>query len=129
MAVLALVAAFAAARGPLHRATLALPVSNDDAILLLMGRHVLEGELATTLWNQPYNGPSTPTCWHPSSPCCPHQAAYRLYQLLGAALSSCSSSCWPAGWAARSRGGWGRFSRRGTPYMALMTATGRRPTS
>ena len=44
------------ARGPLHRATFALPVSNDDAIPLLMARHLLRGELATTLWNQPYNG-------------------------------------------------------------------------
>ena len=43
-------------RGPLHRATFGLPVSNDDAIPLLMARHLLRGELATTLWNQPYNG-------------------------------------------------------------------------
>ncbi len=56
LAVLALAAAFAGGAGPLHRATFHLPVSNDDAILLLMGRHVLGGELATTLWNQPYNG-------------------------------------------------------------------------
>ena len=32
------------------------PVSNDDAIPLLMARHVLRGELSTILWNQPYNG-------------------------------------------------------------------------
>ncbi|HSB61406.1 MAG TPA: hypothetical protein VLI67_06785, partial [Vicinamibacteria bacterium] len=49
-------AVFAAVRGPLHAATFPLPVSNDDAILLLMARHVLRGELATILWNQPYNG-------------------------------------------------------------------------
>ena len=49
LAVALLLAAFAAVRGPLHRVTWAQPVSNDDAILLLMGRHVLQGELATTL--------------------------------------------------------------------------------
>ena len=43
LAVLALAAAAAAARGPLARATFALPVSNDDAILLLMAGHVLGG--------------------------------------------------------------------------------------
>ena len=32
-------------RGPLHRATFGLPVSNDDAIPLLMARHLLRGEL------------------------------------------------------------------------------------
>ena len=44
------------ARSALHAATFGLPVSNDDAILLLMARHILKGEFATTLWNQPYNG-------------------------------------------------------------------------
>src|SRR5262249_17570253 len=47
---------FLAARAPLHRVTWSLPVSNDDAIPLLMARHVLRGEPATILWNQPYNG-------------------------------------------------------------------------
>ena len=84
LAVLALVAAFAAARGPLHRATFALPVSNDDAILLLMGRHVLGGELATTLWNQPYNGALDAYLLAPLLAVLPHHAAYRLYEALGA---------------------------------------------
>src|SRR5437667_2860300 len=53
---LGLAAAVALARGPLHAATHALPVSNDDAIPLLIARHILRGELATILWNQPYNG-------------------------------------------------------------------------
>jgi hypothetical protein len=56
LGALALLLVFAAVRGPLHAVTFPLPVSNDDAILLLMARHVLQGELATTLWNQPYNG-------------------------------------------------------------------------
>ena len=72
--------------GPLHRATFALPVSNDDAILLLMGRHVLRGELATTLWNQPYNGALDAYLLAPLLAVLPHHGAYRLYQLLCAAL-------------------------------------------
>ena len=128
MAVLALVAAFAAARGPLHRATLDLPVSNDDAILLLMGRHVLGGELATTLWNQPYNGALDAYLLAPLLIGLPYQAAYRLYQILGAALlvvlvfllaRRLGGSA--AGWAGALLAAWG------TPYMALMTATGPPP--
>ncbi len=45
-----------AARLPLHHATFGLPVSNDDAIPLMMAERVLHGELSTILWNQPYNG-------------------------------------------------------------------------
>jgi hypothetical protein len=128
MAVLALVAAFAAARGPLHRATLALPVSNDDAILLLMGRHVLGGELATTLWNQPYNGALDAYLLAPLLAVMSHQAAYRLYQLLGAVLLvvlvfllARRLGGRAAGWAGALLAAWG------TPYMALMTATGPPP--
>jgi hypothetical protein len=128
MAVLALVAAFAAARGPLHRATLGLPVSNDDAILLLMGRHVLGGELATTLWNQPYNGALDAYLLAPLLAVLPHQAAYRLYQLLGASLLVVLVFLLArrlggpaAGWAGALLAAWG------TPYMALMTATGPPP--
>ena len=54
--ILVVLAAAVLARGALHWTTFQLPVSNDDAILLLMGQAVLRGELATTLWNQPYNG-------------------------------------------------------------------------
>ena len=128
MAVLALVAAGAAARGPLHRATLALPVSNDDAILLLMGRHVLRGELATTLWNQPYNGALDAYLLAPLLALLSHQAAYRLYQILGAALLvglvfllARRLGGPAAGWAGALLAAWG------TPYMALMTATGPPP--
>ena len=128
LAVLALVAAFAAARGPLHRATLHLPVSNDDAILLLMGRHALGGELATTLWNQPYNGAFDAYLLAPLLAVVPPQAAYRLYQLLGAALLvglvfllARRLGGPAAGWAGALLAAWG------TPYMALMTATGPPP--
>jgi hypothetical protein len=128
MAVLALVAAFAAARGPLHRATLDLAVSNDDAILLLMGRHVLGGELATILWNQPYNGALDAYLLAPLLAVLPHQAAYRVYQILGAVLLvvlvfllSRRLGGPAAGWAGAVLAAWG------TPYMALMTATGPPP--
>jgi hypothetical protein len=128
MAAFALVAAFAVARGPLHRATLALPVSNDDAMLLLMGRHVLGGELATTLWNQPYNGALDAYLLAPLLAVVPSPAAYRLYQLLGAVLLVVLVFLLArrvggpaAGWAGALLAAWG------TPYMALMTATGPPP--
>jgi len=126
--LLALAATFLLVRGPLHRATFALPVSNDDAILLLMGRHVLSGELATILWNQPYNGALDAYLLAPLVALLSHHAAYRLYQLLGAALLAAL-----AGLLARRLGGrvagWtaALLAACGTPYMALMTATGPPP--
>ena len=123
-----LAAAALLARGGLHRATFALPVSNDDAILLLMGRHVLRGELATTLWNQPYNGALDAYLLAPLLALLPHHGAYRLYQLAGAvllvvlvALLARRLGGRAAGWAAA------LLAACGTPYMALMTATGPPP--
>jgi hypothetical protein len=128
LAVLALAAAAAAARGPLVRATFGLPVSNDDAILLLMGRHVLKGELATTLWNQPYNGALDAYLLAPLLAVLPHHEAYRVYEILGAALLVVLVALLArrlggpaAGWAGALLAAWG------TPYMALMTATGPPP--
>ena len=92
-----------------------------------MARHLLRGELATTLWNQPYNGALDAACsrracssdlrttsFAPTSPLC--------------GCSSCSSS--PP--RARDRGGvrgvdGGCAGRGRTPYMALMAATGPPP--
>ena len=125
---LALAGAFGLARGPLHAATFRLPVSNDDAILLLMGRHVLKGELATTLWNQPYNGALDAYLLAPLLAVLPHHEAYRLYQLLCAALLVVLAGLLArrlggpaAGFAAALLAAWG------TPYAALMTATGPPP--
>ncbi len=116
------------ARGALHWATFQLPVSNDDAILLLMGQAVLRGELATTLWNQPYNGALDAYLLAPLVAFLPHHAAYRLYQLLAAALLVLLVARLArrlggptAGWAGAFLAAWG------TPYMALMTATGPPP--
>jgi hypothetical protein len=126
--ILVVLAAALVARAALHWTTFALPVSNDDAILLLMGQAILKGELATTLWNQPYNGALDAYLLAPLLAPLPHHAAYRLYQLLLAALL-----VWlafrlarqlggpQAGWAAAVLAAWG------TPYMALMTATGPPP--
>jgi hypothetical protein len=128
LAALVLLAVAVAARGPLHRATFALPVSNDDAILLLMARHALRGELATTLWNQPYNGALDAYLLAPLVALLPPHAAYRLYEaacagllvwlafLLGRRLGGA-----PAGWGAA------LLAACGTPYMALMAATGPPP--
>jgi hypothetical protein len=128
LAALAVAAAWLAARGPLHRATFALPVSNDDAILLLMGRHVLRGELATILWNQPYNGALDAYLLAPLLAVLPHHGAYRLYGALCAALLVVLVGLLArrlggpsAGWAGALLAAWG------TPYMALMTATGPPP--
>jgi hypothetical protein len=78
--ILAVAAVGVVARGALHRATYGLPVSNDDAILLLMGRAVLHGEFATTLWNQPYNGALDAYLLAPLLALLPYHGAYRLYQ-------------------------------------------------
>jgi len=55
-AFVVLVALLLIVRGPLHFLSFSLPLSNDDAIPLLMARHVLRGEFTTTWWAQPYNG-------------------------------------------------------------------------
>jgi hypothetical protein len=128
LAVVALLAVFAFARGPLHGVTFRLPVSNDDAILLLMGRHVLRGELATTLWNQPYNGALDAYLLAPLLAIFGHHLAYRLYQLLGAALLVLLVGLLARRMGGREAGWAGAFlAAWGTPYMALMTATGPPP--
>jgi hypothetical protein len=128
LAVVVLLAAFALARGPLHRVTWSLPVSNDDAILLLMARHVLQGELATTLWNQPYNGALDAYLLAPGLALASHHTVYRLYEIACAlalvvlvGLLARRVGGGHAGWAAAFLAAWG------TPYMALMTATGPPP--
>jgi hypothetical protein len=115
-------------RGPLHAVTFALPVSNDDAILLLMARHVLRGELATTLWNQPYNGALDAYLLAPIVALFGHHHGFRLYEascavllVLCAALLARAVAGPAAGWSAGLLAAWG------TPYMALMTATGPPP--
>jgi hypothetical protein len=126
--ILVVVSAALVARGALHWITFQLPVSNDDAILLLMGQAVLRGELATTLWNQPYNGALDAYLLAPLLALLPHHAAYRLYQLLCGALL-----VWLVSRLARRLGGpaagWAGalVAACGTPYMALMTATGPPP--
>jgi hypothetical protein len=124
----ALLAAFAVARGPLHRVAWGLPVSNDDAILLLMARHVLHGEVATTLWNQPYNGALDAYLLAPGLVLGSHHAVFRLYELACALLLVVLAGLLGrelggarAGWSAALLAAWG------TPYMALMTATGPPP--
>lgn len=128
VALLALAVVFVLVRGPLHHATYSLPVSNDDAILLLMGRAILSGEFATILWNQPYNGALDAYLLAPLLALLSHHAAYRLYQLACAALLVALAGLLAralagrsAGWAAALLAAWG------TPYMALMTATGPPP--
>ncbi len=126
--LLLLASVFALVRGPLHAVTFSLPVSNDDAILLLMARHILRGELATILWNQPYNGALDAYLLAPGLALGPHHLVFRFYELLCAALLVLLAGLLArrvagvaAGWAAALLAAWG------TPYMGLMTATGPPP--
>jgi hypothetical protein len=119
---------FLAARGPLHLAAWARPVSNDDAIPLLMARQLLRGELATTLWNQPYNGALDAYLLAPALAVADAHTAFRLYELLcGLALVALMGVL--AGRVAGERAGWlaAGLAGVGTPYMALMTASGPPP--
>src|SRR5436305_3129880 len=70
------------ARLPLHRETWALPVSNDDAIPLLMARHVLRGEVSTILWNQPYNGTLDTYLLAPGLLVASAHAVFRAYEIV-----------------------------------------------
>lgn len=129
LGVLAILGFFVAGRGPLQRITYALPVSNDDAILLLMARHIVQGELATTLWNQPYNGALDAYLLAPGLLLGSHHAVFRAYQTLLALLLVVLAGLLArrvagdpvAGWAAAG------LAAFGTPYMALMAATGPPP--
>ena len=116
------------ARGPLHRATFALPVSNDDAIPLLMARHVLGGELATTLWNQPYNGALDAYLLAPALALGSAHGVFRAYEAGCAALLVVLVFFLARG-VSGTTGGWAAagLAAFGTPYMGLMTATGPPP--
>jgi hypothetical protein len=125
---LALLVVAVSVRGPLHAVTFALPVSNDDAILMLMARYVLKGELATTLWNQPYNGALDAYLLAPIVALFGHHGGFRLYEASCAVLLALCAGLLArriagpaAGWSAALLAAWG------TPYMALMTATGPPP--
>src|SRR2546426_9388647 len=114
-------------RGPLHLVTHALPVSNDDAIPLLIARHILKGELATILWNQPYNGTLDAYLLAPGLLVASAHAVFRAYEaacglLLVAVVGLLARRVAgeAAGWSAAF------LAAVGTPYMALLAGT--RPT-
>jgi hypothetical protein len=116
------------ARAPLHLATAGLPVSNDDAIPLLMGRAVLRGELSTILWNQPYNGTLDAYLLAPGLAVASPHAAFRAYGVAcGLALIVLTGLLAAA--AAGERAGWmaAALAAAGTPYMAIMAALGPTP--
>jgi hypothetical protein len=117
-----------AARLPLHLATWAQPVSNDDAIPLLMARHILRGELSTILWNQPYNGTLDAYLLAPGLSVAGHHFVFRTYEAVcGLLLVAAAAAA-----AGRVQGRIAALSAAalaavGTPYMALMAATGPTP--
>src|SRR5258706_154322 len=123
VALLGLLALGVLVRGPLHAVTFHLPVSNDDAILLLMARHILKGELATTLWNQPYNGALDAYLLAPGLALGPQHAVYRLYELLCALLLVLLCGLLARRIGGPAAGGAGAaLAAVGTPHMGLMTA-------
>jgi hypothetical protein len=116
------------ARGPLHLLTHGQPVSNDDAIPLLMARHVLQGELSTILWNQPYNGTLDTYLLAPGLLVGRAHGVFRAYQALCAVLLvilagrlAFRAGGETAGWTAA------LLAAVGSPYLALMAATGPTP--
>ena len=118
----------AAARLPLHRATFGLPVSNDDAIPLMMADRVLHGELSTILWNQPYNGTLDVYVIAPGLLVASPHTVFRAYEAAcGLALIAVAGLL--AGAVAGERGGWmaAVLAAAGTPYMGLMAALGPTP--
>src|SRR5262245_61362669 len=84
--LLVVVALALLARGPLHVVTHSLPVSNDDAIPLLMARHILQGEYSTILWNQPYNGTLDAYLLAPGLLLASPHAVFRGYEIVCAIL-------------------------------------------
>jgi hypothetical protein len=125
---LAVAVVMAVVRGPLHLATHALPVSNDDAIPLLIARHILKGELATILWNQPYNGTLDAYLLAPGLLLGAAHAVFRAYEAAGGLLLVAVVGLL-AGEVAGETAGWSAafLAAVGTPYMALMAATGPTP--
>jgi hypothetical protein len=125
---LAVLGVLALARGFLHAVTWSLPLSNDDAIPLLIARHILRGELATILWNQPYNGTLDAYLLAPGLLLASAHAVFRAYEAVCGLLLVAV-----VGLSARRVGGeaagWGGafLAAVGTPYMALMAATGPTP--
>jgi hypothetical protein len=128
LALGAVVLAALVARAPLHRLTYAQPVSNDDAIPLLMARHVLSGELSTILWNQPYNGTLDTYLLAPFVAAAPAHGAFRAYEILCAALLVALVGRL-AFRLAGERAGFlaAGLAAVGTPYLVLMAATGPTP--
>ena len=118
----------AVARAPLHRATFGLPVSNDDAIPLMMADGILRGELSTILWNQPYNGALDAYLLAPGLLFATPHTVFRAYEALcGLALMAVAGLL--AGAVAGERAGWmaAVLAAAGTPYMGLMAALGPTP--
>lgn len=128
LAALGVLAAALLARGPLHVATFAQPVSNDDAIPLLMARHVLQGELATVLWNQPYNGTLDTYLMAPGLLGAGAHGVFRAYEALCALLLVVVIGRL-AHRLGGERAGWlaALLAAIGTPYLGLMAATGPTP--
>ena len=115
-------------RGALHLVTHALPVSNDDAIPLLIARHILKGELTTILWNQPYNGTLDAYLLAPGLLFASSHTVFRAYEVACGLLLVAVNGLLARRVAGEAAGWSAAFlAAVGTPYMALMAATGPTP--
>lgn len=114
---------FLLARLPLHLTTFPLPLTNDDAIPLLMARYMARGELATTPWNEPYNGTLDAVLLAPATLTGSSHHLFRVYQALCGALLVAGVA-----WLARRAGGDplapALLAAVAPPYVALMAALG-----
>lgn len=116
------------ARGPLHRLAASLPLTNDDALVVLMARAVAGGEPVASFWNQPYGGTLDAWLLAPFSRWLAPASLFRAHEWLGAALvvflsgllaRRCSGEA--AGWAALG------LAAVAPPYVALVGALGMAP--
>jgi hypothetical protein len=93
-----------------------------------MARHILQGELSTILWNQPYNGTLDTYLLAPGLLLASPHAVFRVYEIVCAVLLVAlvgrlarRVAGETAGWAGAA------LAAMGTPYMVLMAATGPTP--
>jgi hypothetical protein len=116
------------ARGPLLHATLPQPLSNDDALVLLMAKDVASLRPVGGFWNQPYGGALDAWVLAPLARVAPPRALFRAYQLLTSLLLVLLVAALARQAAGRETGHAALLlAAAGPPYLALMGALGMAP--
>ncbi len=112
-------------RTPLFWVTHSLPLSNDDALCVLTAQQVLEGEESSTPWNQDYNGTLDSYLLAPWLWVFPPLVLFGAYLAVGGLVVVWVIGCRGGRLAGATAGWWAALlAACGTPYMALMGATG-----